>query len=174
MKKEDNWLKEFTEFSEVRPESVKVPDSLFQSLQKRLFPNPWKVFAKIVGLYGVVGFFSLALCNQFGLNPFQTNFSLSDYFMKMAGHNVCMVFCGVIFVSLPILFSNLVLNFEELESVRRYEWLQLGVLSFASIGAFYFFGAELVGTFVGLWLLGALIGGFVSVEGSYFMRRQFA
>lgn len=64
------------------------------------------------------------------------------------------------------------LNLEELESIQKYEWLQIGILSMGSIAGFYFLGAELVGTFVLRWFVGALIGGLLSIEVSFRLRRQ--
>ncbi|MCK6597666.1 MAG: hypothetical protein L6Q37_04820 [Bdellovibrionaceae bacterium] len=171
-KEHDEWIKEFNEFCDDSSSNIVVPSHLFEKIRNELFPNPWKVFSKIAIIHGVVGFLSLGICNQFGLNPFNTIYSLSDYFMKTAGHNFCMLACGVLFISTTYLFSNIFLTLEEVESVRKYEWLQLGVLSLASLASFYFFGAELVGTFVGLWLLGAVIGGVLSIELSFKIRQQ--
>jgi hypothetical protein len=170
----EEWLKEFTEFSNIKSEDVQVPSSAFVNLKKRLFPNPWIVFGKVAGLHVVVGFFSLAICNQFGLNPFETSQSLTNWFMKIAGHNLCMLLCGVFFMATTYLLANVFLNLEELESIRRYEWLQTGIMGLISLAAFYFFGAELVGTFALLWIVGALIGGLLSIEGSYRIRRALA
>lgn len=72
------------------------------------------------------------------------------------------------------LLANLFLNLEELEAIKRYEWLQTGIIGIVSLAAFYFFGAELVGTFVALWIVGALVGGFLSIESSYRIRRALA
>ena len=130
------------------------------------------VVGKLAGLHVVVGFLSLAICNQFGLNPFNTSYSLSEWFMKLAGHNFCMLACGVFFVATTYILANIFLKLEELETVRKYEWLQTGVLSLIPIAGFYFLGAELIGIFVGLWILGAFIGGFLSIEGSLYFRRQ--
>jgi hypothetical protein len=94
--------------------------------------------------------------------------------MQMAGHNFCMVACGLLFMGTTYILANVILSIEELETIRKFEWLQSGILSLASVAAFYFFGAELVGTFVGLWLLGALVGGFLSIQGSLFLRRQYS
>ena len=171
-KEREELIREFHEFCD-ESNKVEVPSYLFKKIKARLFPNPWKVFSKIAVIHGVVGFLSLGICNQFGLNPFKTAYSLSDLFMKTAGHNFCMLACGILFISTTYLFSNIFLTIEELESIRRYEWLQLGVLSLASLASFYFFGAELVGTFVGLWLLGAIIGGFLSIELSIKLRQQW-
>lgn len=166
------WVQEFNEFCD-ESNNVEVPSHLFNKIKAKLFPNPWKVFSKIAFIHGIVGFLSLGICNQFGLNPFNTSYSLSDLFMKTAGHNFCMLACGILFISTTYLFSNIFLTLEEYESIRKYEWLQLGVLSLASLASFYFFGAELVGTFVGLWLLGAVIGGVLSIEISFKIRQQW-
>jgi hypothetical protein len=167
----EEWLKEFTEFSNIETSQVQVPASAFESLKKRLFPSPWLVFGKVTALHAVIGFFSLAVCNQFGLNPFQTDQTLTNWFMKVAGHNLCMLLCGLFFMASTYLLANLFLSLEELESIKRYEWLQTGIIGLISLAAFYFFGAELVGTFVGLWIVGAIIGGYLSIEGSYRFRR---
>ncbi len=70
-------------------------------------------------------------------------------------------------------FSNLFLTLEELEAVKWQKWLQSGVFSLVSLAAFYFFGAQLVATVTILWLLGALIGGVLSVEFSYRLRQNW-
>lgn len=166
------WLEEFTEFSDINADQVKVPPSAFSRLKSRLFPNPWIVFGKVTAIHAVVGFMSLAACNQFGLNPFQTQQSLTNWFMKIAGHNFCMLLCGLFFMATTYLLANMFLTLEELESIKRYEWLQTGVIGLASLGAFYFFGAELVGTFVSLWIVGAFIGALFTIEGCYRLRRS--
>ncbi|MGE3759265.1 MAG: hypothetical protein AB7H97_15985, partial [Pseudobdellovibrionaceae bacterium] len=81
----NEWLKEFTEFSNVRTDEIQVPASAFKNLKKQLFPNPYVVFGKVTAIHAVVGFLSLAVCNQFGLNPFLTEQSLTDWFMRIAG-----------------------------------------------------------------------------------------
>lgn len=170
----DTWLKEYTEFVQSDDKNISVPSEIFGQLKSRLFPNPWKIFGKILTIHGVVGFLSLGVCNQFGLNPFNTEYSLVNWLMKVGGHNFCMIACGVIFMTTTYLLANFVLNLEELETIRRYEWLQTGILGVASLAAFYFFGAELIITYAVLWVLGAFLGGFLSIEGSYRLRRNFA
>lgn len=169
----NEWLKEFTEFSNLKPDQAQAPISAYVNLKKRLFPNPWIVFGKVIAVHAVVGSLSLAVCNQFGLNPFQTQQSLTDWFMRIAGHNFCMLLCGTFFMMTTYLLANLFLSLEEIESIKRYEWLQSGIMGLISLAAFYFFGAELVGTFMLLWILGAFIGGIVSIESSYRLRRSF-
>ncbi len=168
----ENWLKEYTEFT--TSDEVSVPPGIFSNLKKRLFPNPWMVFGKVLSIHVGVGFLSLGICHQFGLNPFNTEHSLMDWFMRVGGHNFCMIACGVFFMTTTYLLANLILSLEELETIRRFEWLQSGVLGVASLAAFYFFGAELVATFAGLWIIGAFIGALLAIEGSYKFRRSLA
>jgi len=171
LNQKDKWLKEFVEFSSIQPENA--PASTVVALKKRLFPSPWLVFSKVLGVHTLVGFLSLAVCNQFGLNPFNTQQFLTDWFMRIAGHNFCMLLCGTFFMMTTYLLANLVLTLEEIESIKRHEYLQTGIVGLMSLATFYFFGAELIGTLMILWMIGALIGGYFSIEGSYRLRRVF-
>ncbi|QQR81264.1 MAG: hypothetical protein IPJ69_03760 [Deltaproteobacteria bacterium] len=171
---EKNWQTEFQEFLESQANCSEVPKTLFEKVKNRIFPNPWVVFGKVMLIHAIFGLLSLSVCNQFGLNPFGTDFSLSHWFMKMGGHELCMSLCGVTFMASTYAFSNVFLTLEELESVRRHEWLQTGIFSLISLAAFYFFGAQLVATVTFLWLLGAFIGGILSVESSYYLRRAWS
>lgn len=170
MKKNDfeNWMQEFSDFSM----SADVPSNLLVNIKKVIFPNPWRVFFKVAGTHAVVGFFSLSFCNQFGLNPFNSQFTLTDLFMEFGGHNFCMLACGLLFASMTYLVSNAFLAIEELESIKRYEWLQLAILLVGSLAAFYYFGAALGGTVVLFWLLGAFLGGALSLGLSLRLRRS--
>jgi len=105
----EQWLKEFTEFSQLDSSKVDVPSALFESLKKRIFPSPWMVLGKVAGIHVVVGFLSLGICSQFGLNPFQTERSLADLFMRYGGHNFCMLACGVLFMATTYLAANMFL-----------------------------------------------------------------
>lgn len=166
----ETWLNEYTEFANSK--EVSVPSTMLSNLKKRLFPNPWMIFGKVLGIHASIGFISLGFCHQFGLNPFGTEYSLMSWFMKVGGHNFCMIACGIFFMTTTYLLLNLILSLEELETFRRHEWLQTGVLGLVSLAAFYFFGAEIIATFAGLWILGAFIGALITIEGSYLIRRS--
>jgi hypothetical protein len=173
--KNNEWLDEFNEF--VSQENVEVPVSLSERVLDRMEslinPDPKNVFAKILGIHLIVGFLSLAVCHQFDMNPFGTSFSLESVFMKMGGHNVCMIFCGVLFVGLSLSAAGFFLSIEEVRALKRTEFLQALSLGVISLGIFAFAGAELALTFAGLWLLGALIGGFVATETVWQIKRVF-
>jgi len=170
----NEWLKEFTEFSNLNFERNQIPASAYTKLKQRLFPNPWVVFGKVLVIHTIIGSLSLAVCNQFGLNPFNTQQTLTDWFMRIAGHNFCMLLCGTFFMMTTYILANVVLTLEEIETIKRYEWLQTGIFGLISLAAFHFFGAELVGTFIILWFIGALVGGYLSIEGSYRFRRNLS
>lgn len=167
-----SWTKEYREFSDSDYISS-VPPEVFKNLKSKLFPNPWVVFSKTLILHSFVGFLSLGICNQFGLNPFNMDKSLMNWFMKIGDQKFCMIACGIFFMTTTYIVANFILTLEEIETLRRYEWLQVGVLGLISIAAFYFFGAELITLFIGLWILGGLFGALVAIEGSYHFRRQW-
>jgi hypothetical protein len=162
---EKEWLEEFREF--VQAEGLPVPkeisNSILNRVHKDLNPSAWVVFAKLLGIHGVVGTLSLAMCNQFGLNPFHTNLSLSEYFMKF-GHSTCMVLCGVLFIGLTVFLGGFILRREELLVLSRNAPLQIFGLSVLSLGAFIGFGAEIVLGIGVLWFVGAMIGGLMMAK----------
>lgn len=173
-KDKNDWFHDFNEFSSVDSDKVQVSEAAYRRIKNRLFPHPGMVFGKVVLIHTVVGSLSFAACHQFGLNPFRTQTSLMDLFMRIGGHSFCMIFCGIFFMSITYLLANLFLNLEELETIKRHKLRQTGIMGMVSLVAFHFFGAQLVATFAFLWIVGALIGGLVSIEGSYRVRRVLA
>ncbi len=162
---EKDWLEDFKDFVQADGTSVpkEVSDKILKRVHYDLNPSAWLVFAKLLGIHFVVGTLSLAICNQFGLNPFHTDFSLSEYFMKF-GHSTCMALCGVIFIGLTIALGRLFLRREELLVLSRNAPLQVFGLSVLSMAAFIGFGAEIVLGIGILWFLGAMIGGVVAAK----------
>lgn len=160
------WMKEYSEFLE-NPE-VEVPQDLSEkilgNIHQLLNPSAWIVFAKLLSIHTVVGFLSLGICHQFGMNPFGTNRSISDWFMEMWGHNVCMVGCGIIFVSFSIFAAGFFLTIEEIRALKRTEFLQTLSLGITSLIVFAVFGSGVALTIAGLWLFGAMIGGYLATE----------
>lgn len=170
------WMNEYSEF--LNTEEIRIPKALNQkvigNIHALLNPSPWSVFAKLLGIHLVVGFFSLAICHQFGVNPFGTTRSLSDWFMEMWGHSICMIGCGITFMSFSIFGAGYFLSVEEVKALRRTEFLQTFSLGIVSLVFFAAFGTELAVTFAGLWLFGALIGGFLATEATWKMKTRVA
>ncbi len=160
----NKWLKDYEDF--IKTEQPEVPPEVGQNVYYKitdlLNPSAMNVFLKILGLHLVTGFVSLSICHQFGLNPFNTQYSLADWFMKVGGHHFCMFGCGILFVSVSLFSAGYFLTIEEIKALKRTEFLQNLSLGLISLGLFTVFGVEIVLSIAGLWLLGALIGGFVA------------
>lgn len=162
---EREWIDDFQEF--VGSKGVAVPASVSEAVLSQvardLNPSPWRVFVKLLGVHAVVGTLSLGVCNQFGMSPFATGFSLSDYFMKF-GHSTCMVLCGVLFIGLSVLLGGAVLNREEVRVLRAKAVFEVMGLSVLSLGLLLAAGAEVALVIGLLWLAGAMVGGLASTR----------
>lgn len=157
---EKEWLEDFQDF--VRAEGSPVPHetskAILERIHEALNPSPWIIFFKLLSIHTVVGTLSLAICNQFGMSPFETNFSLSEYMMKF-GHSACMASCGFLFIGLTIALCRPLLRPEEFRVLKKNAALQVFGLSTLSLVIFFAFGAEIVLTVGLLWLIGAMVGG---------------
>lgn len=173
---QSEWLQDYNQFLSF--EQTRVPEDLSHQVLKKmdslLHPKAVAIFAKISGLHLIVGFLSMAVCHQFGMNPFETSFSLADVFMRWGGHGVCMIFCGFLFMGLSLAIAGGFLSIEEIQALRRTEFPQALGLSIISLSLFFLAGAEMAVTFTGLWLLGALIGGFLVTEATWYLRKAMA
>jgi hypothetical protein len=167
-----NWLKEYEQFLNVDEARVPAPlkQSVLASIHSLLHPSAWLVFAKVLGIHLIVGFLSLSICHQFDMNPFGTDRSLADWFMSSWGHSACMIFCGVLFVSLSIITAGYFLTIEEFRVMRGTEFMLAFALGGVSLLIFHFAGAGLVLTFAGLWFLGALVGGVAATETVWLLK----
>lgn len=162
MKNDNNeWLKDYQEFIDADKSSVpqEVTSKVYSKIHNLLNPKALIVFLKILGIHLVTGVISLSFCHQFGLNPFNTKYSLADWFMSVGGHHFCMLGCGVLFVGVGVLAAGYFLTVEEIKALKRTEFLQNLSLGVISLGLFAAFGAEMILSIAGLWLLGALVGG---------------
>ncbi len=157
---EKEWLYDFKDFMESKSSAVpnEVSQKVLDFVRHDLNPSAWLVFAKLFSIHAVIGTLSLSVCNQFGMNPFRTGFSLSEYFMKF-GHGTCMVLCGFLFVSLSILIASVMLKNTELRVLKKNALLQVPSLSLLSLAIFMAFGADILFQIAFLWSLGAMIGG---------------
>lgn len=167
------WLKDYEDF--LKSDSTPVPDEVssrvLNSLQKLVNPNPILVFFKILGIHTVIGFLSLSICHQFGLNPFNTETSISDWMMYTGGHHACMIGCGILFVGLSLFLAGYLLSIEEIRALRKTQVLQISVLGIISIGFLLAFGAQIALSIGILWLIGAMIGGVSAVETVFRLRQ---
>lgn len=173
MKKENEWLNEYQDFldEDVAPIPRTVKDNVYSQIQKLINPKAFHVFLKILAFHFGVGFLSLSVCHQFGINPFNTEKSLAEVMMSFGGHNFCMIGCGILFVSLSVLVAGLFLTVEEVNALKRTEFLQTLSIGIISLALFAIVGTELALGIAGLWLLGGLVGGFFATEAVWRLKR---
>lgn len=173
---DEKWLNEYETFLNSDEASVpkEATEKVFSRMQELINPSAWTVFFKILAIHLTVGFLSLSVCHQFGMNPFGTESSLDDWFMSMWGHSTCMIACGTLFLSASILTAGYFLSVEEVKALKRTEFVQSFSLGTISLALFAIFGAELAVTFAGLWLLGALVGGYAATQATWFLKTRAA
>ncbi len=147
----------------IAAETFQVPDKLNEktlgTASRLLNPKSEIIFLKVLGIYLTIGFFSLSVCHQFGVNPFQTERSLDHWLMSFGGHQVCMLICGILFVGSSLLVSGYFLTLEEIIVLRRHQFLHILTLGLLSLGLFTAFGAEFILSIGIIWLVGGIIGG---------------
>lgn len=164
--KNNDWVNDYQEF--LNSDDSKIPNELnarvFLKIQQLINPSAWMVFFKLLAIHLVTGFLSLSVCHQFGLNPFNTERSIADWFMKVGGHHFCMLGCGVLFVGVSILAAGYFLTVEEIRALKRTSFLQNLSIGLISLGLFAALGAEFVISIAALWLLGAFIGGSIATK----------
>lgn len=164
--KNNEWLNDYQDF--LNADSSGVPAGLNENVLSKMSalinPSAWVVFFKVLGIHLVTGFLSLSVCHQFGINPFNTEYSLADWFMRVGGYTGCMVGCGLSFISMSLFAAGLLLTAEEVKALKRTEFIQNLSLGLVSLGFFAAVGAELAVGMAGLWLLGSLVGGFFATE----------
>ena len=160
---EKEWLEDFNDFVSHKDASVpeELSQKIFSYVHRDLNPSPSKVFVKLTVIHALVGTLSLSICDQFGMNPFNRSFSLSEYFMRF-GHSVCMSLCGFLFLSLSVLIAWFFLRPEELQRLWKTSWIQIPSIAMLSLAAFAALGADLFVGIAGLWFLGAVIGGLLT------------
>lgn len=172
--KSQQWLEEYNEFLKgEKSVPQEVSNQIYATIRNLLNPSPFLIFTKVLGIHLAVGTLSLAICHQFGLNPFGTEKSLADWFMRVGGHGFCMISCGILFTSLSILMAGYFLTSDEARVLRKTKLLQALSLSLLSLGVFAFMGADLALALSGLWLLGGLIGGGVATEVIWKFKFEF-
>lgn len=174
--KKNDWLNEYQDFLSAETASVPydLKENVFLMVQKLIKPNAWVVFFRLLGIHAVTGFLSLSVCHQFGINPFNTERSLAEWFMKVGGHNICMFGCGVTFVSVSFLAAGYLFTAEEVRALKKNDLLQNLSLGLISLGVFAAFGAELALSVAGLWLLGSLIGGLAAMAAVFKIKGVYS
>lgn len=150
------------------------PPHLSASVRSRidvlLNPSPWLVFAKLAGFVLIGGLVSLSICPQFGMGPCEPS-AFMKYVMSF-GVYACQLACGGVFVGGSSFAAALFLRPEELRVLRRTRFLQFSALSALSLGGFICSGFSVLLSLGLVWSVGAVLGGAISLEMGYVVRRR--
>lgn len=162
---ERQWLEDYHDFlnTEETPVPPELSHRVLALIKRRMLPSVSQIFIKLLMLHIPIGILSLLVCDQFGMSPFETNFSLARYFMYF-GHSFCMFLCGLFFIGGSVLISGFILKPHEVKALRKKSYIQSFFLAGISYGSFLMFGAEITLSIALVWLLGAILGGIISSE----------
>lgn len=166
-----NWIKHYQEFNLASKEDApkEVLKSLSEIVRKDLNPSFLGVFLKLSLIHSLSGVMTLFVCPQFG-------FSLTDspglmrVFMSH-GMGVCMLACGIFFLGTSMLVASFLMKPEEIRTLRKNRWTQISTLSTASFALMICLGAETILSLSLFWLSGALLGGLITLEVGWQLRR---
>lgn len=174
MQKSDDknkWANTFCEFMEI--ESARVPPELLENVRSSILnalnPSGWFVFLKTSLIYLTVGLLTLFFCPQFGIS-FTSHLGIMPFLMKF-GETVCMLGCGAIFAGTSLLVASILLKPEEIRVLRENQILHLTSLATLSLGSFLCLGAEIFEAISLIWMLGAILGGALSLELGWKIRK---
>ena len=173
-KNEPLWGKDFAEFHSI--EATEVPSQLSEKVLGRihaeLHPSPFLVFGKTTAIHLLAGLVTLLFCPQFGVS-FTSNMGVMGYLMRF-GESVCMLGCGALFMALSLFIASFALKPEEVRTLKGSELFQLAGLSALSLAVFICAGAEVVFSLGIIWFAGAVLGGILSLEAGWILRRRLA
>jgi hypothetical protein len=159
---------DFREFARLEP--VTPPAGLTSRIQsvveKDLNPSPWKTFGLLAGIHFFMGLLTLSFCPQFGIRIAGSGMGLMEYFMGF-GDIGCGACCGVIFLGGSLLIASLILSPDQVRTIRKYRWLEVGALCLLSLGLFIMLQREIVLGFALAWLAGSFMGGLMTLEAGW-------
>ncbi|MDD0851740.1 hypothetical protein HBN50_01480 [Halobacteriovorax sp. GB3] len=165
------------EYNDFNQSSAKVPEALSGSIISRIHGdlnvNQSLLFTKLLLVHGFIGTLTLIFCPQFNLS-FTHNHEFYHYIHHTYGMKICMLVCGTIFLGTGSLFAGLILNSNELLSLRKSKYLLTLAISSLALSCFYLFGAELYLTMSLMWLLGALGSSVALLEVNLWLREKLS
>src|SRR4051794_27445893 len=110
-----------------------VSEEILSRVSRDLNPSPWLVFARLAAIHFFTALGTLSLCPQFGVRIYGQGMGLMQFFMRL-GDADCGIACGSVFVGASVLAATLLLSPDQVRTIRRYRFLELGALTFLSLG----------------------------------------
>ena len=152
-------LTEFCDFVNADPiePGTKAQQRIMQRVMADLRPSQWMIFAKMGAIQAVTGVATLFICPQFGLGFSGHNVLLHTLHESVGGF-MFYIICGLIFVFAGAFLSLLILNRDEIRTIRKSKYIYYIVYAFAAYILFFILGSEILIISLVPWVLGAIIG----------------
>ncbi len=162
---------EFTEFQSAQAEVPELRSSeLLRRVHRDLNPSLSHLLKKISLIHAFSAVATLSVCPQFGFRLIGEGHGLMHYFMAL-GNAGCPMACGVFFLGTSFSLSAFFMTRDELRKLRESKFLVLTVLVLASLGFFKIMEGEFFLEFSVFWIVGAFLGGWMTLEGVWRARR---
>lgn len=150
----------------------KINNDILSAIKARINPPYHNILWKLFSIHLAVGAITMGLCPQLGISTFKSNINLMHYFMYW-GKTSCDIFCGLFFTSTSMLVAYLILSYDEKRVIRAKKILSSLALILFSIGFLIMFNPSLFVELSVLWIVGAFLGAFLSIEVGQVLIRGF-
>lgn len=154
----------------------KIPENIdyniLSAIKAKINPPYHTILLKLFSIHLAVAAITLGLCPQLGISTFKSNINLMHYFMYW-GKTSCDIFCGLFFTSTSMLVAYLILSYDEKKVIRSKKILSSLALILFSIGFLVIFNPGLFVELSVLWIGGAFLGSFLSIELGQVLIRGF-
>jgi hypothetical protein len=158
---------------EVASPSAKAPtllaDRIFSRVRAELRPSVPRVLAKLGLFHAIASIGTLSICPQFGFRLFGDGMGLMEQFMAL-GTFGCAAACGTFFLGSSLGLSAVFFSRPEWRAIRNHPVLTLTALMLPSFGFFEIMDGEFFLDFSIAWILGALLTGWVMIEGVWRLK----
>ena len=156
---EQQSLHEFCDFVESSPmtPSAKTESQILQSVEADLSPSQWLVFGKLFAIEAVTGLATLFVCPQFGLGFGGHNEFLHTLHETVDPFTFYLI-CGLIFVVAGAAISGILLNRDEIRTIKKSKYIYYLIYAFTAYFIFALFGAEILIISLIPWILGTVMG----------------
>jgi hypothetical protein len=148
-------------------EKIEIPKELttkiLREIKSRILLDVKPILLKLFVIHLIVAIGTLSICPQMGFSTFKTNINLMYWFMHF-GKVICDLACGALFSGTSVIMACLLLSRDELRVLRSNKILASLSLALMSAGGLLIFSPLFFLEFSILWLVGVIIGSFVSLE----------
>ena len=146
-----------------------IDQSILDMVSNDLRADPKAIWTKLILIHSFIGLITMLFCPQFHFS-LTNQHQLFHYFHQNFGEQICMIFCGGIFIGSGALFASQFLSQAEIFKIRQSRFLYYMTLSILAVGSFAVLGAKIYLSLVLFWILGAIVSGILVFELNHFLK----